>query len=386
MKRIIILRPLLCLMPLMLQAASADGVTSWIRSQGGNLEQDSNGQIVSVDLTSTWVTDADMTRLSGLLELRQLNLSQTKITDAGLERLRHLRQVTELNLYYAEYISDRGIAQIEEWKKLERLILRGAKVTSRVFDHISGLTSLRTLDIAFTEVTDAGFEELANLTHLEELAVGGNRILGPALSLLKLLPALRRLDVGGIQRVDSGLWGIALNDANMQKLGELRKLKVLKLNGANIADRGLDRPGHKLARRQKLTSLSKLAGLTNLEALELNRTPLTKPGLEALRQLPQLRRLSLEYAGGVDDQAIPALLALDHLESLHLAGTGVTDEGLQRIGSLKHLKDLRVGGTEVTRKGVERFRQAHADCHVSWWKSLPSPGPTPDKNAAEAQR
>ena len=180
------------------------------------------------------------------------------------------------------------------------------------------------------------------------------------------------------QRVDSGLWGIALNDSNMRKLGELTQLEVLKLNGANIADRGLDRPGHKLALRQELKSLPNIAGLVHLRTLELNRTPLTSAALGALRELPQLRHLSLEYAAQVDDKAIPLLLALEQLESLQLSGTSVTDDGLHQLAGLAHLKGLRIGGTGVTQQAVEKFRKRRPNCAVSWWRDFSHPQPDSD--------
>ena len=275
--------------PLPLRAQTRSSIGQWVRSQGGAVDKDSSGKVVGIDLSSTWVTDADTARLGRLSGLRKLDLSHTKITDVGLEHLRGLNQVVDLNLYFAEYITDSGIAHIKGWTQLKHLNLRGTKVTSRVFDHLQGLENLRSLDLSSTEITDAGFENLASLPHLETLAIGGNRVLGPGLSLLKLLPALKHLDVGGIQRVDSGLWGIALNDSNMQKIGELTRLETLKLNGANLSDRGLDRPGHELARRKELTSLPNLKGLVNLRALELNRTPLTRPALDALRELPPVK-------------------------------------------------------------------------------------------------
>lgn len=361
---------LLALGCLSLPAQNPSAITDWVRSQGGAVENDSSGNLIGIDLSSTWVTDADMARLGRLTALRKLDLSHAKITDVGLEHLRGLRRVVDLNLYYAEYISDSGIAHIKGWEQLEHLTLRGTKVTSRVFDHLAGLENLRSLDIASTEVTDAGFEDLASLPHLDTLAIGGNRILGPGLSLLQLLPSLKHLDVGGIQRVDSGLWGIALSDSNMRKIGELTRLETLKLNGANIADRGLDRPGHELARRKELTSLPNLKDLVNLRTLELNRTPVTGLALDALRELPQLQRLSVEYATGVDDEAIAVFLALEQLESLQLSGTAVTDDGLSRLAALEHLKTLRVGGTAVSQQAVEQFRERRPDCAVSWWSNL----------------
>src|SRR5687767_5966371 len=131
-----------------------------------------------------------MAKVGQMRELRKLDLSRTKITDFGLEHLKPLTNLRELSLYYAEYITEDGIAHLKGWKDLEVLNLRGTRVTSKVFEHLASLTNLRVLDLGFTQIDDDGFEHLAALTKLEKLIIGGNRLTGACLPLLKLLPAL----------------------------------------------------------------------------------------------------------------------------------------------------------------------------------------------------
>ena len=316
----------------------------WIAAQGGRAERDQAGRIVEVDLASTWITDADLEKISRLASLRKLNLAHTKITDAGIEHLKPLANVSELNLYYAEYITDTALAHVTGWKRLEVINLRGTRLTSHVFEHLARLTTLRSLDIAFTEVDDDGFEQLSSLTKLESLALGGNRLSGSALSSLKLLPSLRRLDVGGMQRVDSGRWGLALSDENLTRLSELTELRELSLTGANLNDRRVDRPGNKLSERIELPDVSKLRSLQNLELLDLSRTPVLPAALTALRDLPKLRELRLGLATRIDDTAIETLISLKQVGSIHL------------------------GGSKVSAEGIERFRRERPNCQVSWWQ------------------
>ncbi|MBM3812810.1 MAG: hypothetical protein FJW20_14380 [Acidimicrobiia bacterium] len=253
--------------------------------------KDAQGNVVELDLTSSWVTDADMIKVARMTHLRKLHLSGTRITDAGFEHLRDLRNVVELNCRFAEYLTGDAIANIRAWKKLEKLDLRGTQVTSKVFDHLAHLTSLRSLDLSHTQIDDEGFDQLAALGKLEHLAIGANRLSGSALLLLRPLAALRSLDVSGIQRVDSGLWGLPLTLENLTRLGELNGLRHLNLCGATIADRGIDRPGHPDAERKEITDLSPLLPLKNLDTLDVTRLPVTKEALEPLRKLPALREL-----------------------------------------------------------------------------------------------
>ena len=319
------------------------GLTKWIADQGGRSTEDPAGHITAVDLSSTWITDADLARLGRLDHLRALNLSHTKITDSGLEQLQKLAGVTDLSLYYAEYVTDEGLAHLTGWTRLERLNLRGTKVTSKVFDHLAHFTSLRTLNLADTQIDDEGFEELAGLTKLESLAIGGNRLNGACLPLLKAIPSLRRLDVAGMQRVDSGLWGLALTDLNLQRIAGLTQLEELNLSGANLSDRGADRPGQPQDTRAELRDLSPLKKLANLRALDLSGTPVSGDALAALASLPQLRELRLGLASNINDAAVPQLLALKQLRVLYLSGSGVTAKGIQELRESSRFTKLDAG-------------------------------------------
>ncbi|PYT30627.1 MAG: hypothetical protein DMG57_07710 [Acidobacteria bacterium] len=317
--------------------------TQWVADQGGSVERDTLGNIDSVDLTSTWITDADLVRIGALGRLRRLNLSHTRITDVGMQYLRELTGVTSLNLYYAEYITEDGIAPLRRWSSLERLNLRGTKVNSKVFDHLAHMTNLRALDLAYSQIDDEGFEQLSSLARLEELAIGGNRLTGACLSLLKMMPELHRLDLGGIQRVDSGLWGLALTDANLEQIAALRQLRSLNLSGANLNDfGGADRPERTLL-RSELRDLSKLKALVNLEVLDLSNTPVSDDALGVLRALPKLRELRLGLAGNIHDRSVPVLLGMARLEAVYLAGSGLSQQGVEQLRKNGHFRTLDAG-------------------------------------------
>jgi Leucine-rich repeat (LRR) protein len=296
----------------------------------GQPVKDAAGEIVELNLADTWVSDADMAKVAALHHLRKLDLSHTRITDRGMEYLAALENVTELNCNFAEYITEDGVAHIRNWKRLERLNLRGTKVTSKVFDSLAKLTSLRALDLSSTQIEDEGFEQLSSLTKLESLAIGANRLSGAALPLLKLAPSLRELDVGGLQRVDSGLWGLPLTDENLTRIAELKQLRSLSLSGATLSDRGVDRPGSPEAERSELRDLSKLAALVNLERLDLSRLPVTAESLEPLARLPKLRELRLGLAGKVDDAALPTLLKI---KSVYITGSKLSPEALAKLSA-----------------------------------------------------
>jgi Leucine-rich repeat (LRR) protein len=317
--------------PVRLIALLALPLSLW--SQEWRSVKDSAGRIVELDLTSTWVTDADMRKVAALPGLRKLSLSHTRISDLALEPLGQLRNVTELDCSFAEYLTEDAFAHIRGWKKLEKLNLRGTQVTSKVFDHLAQLTALRWLDLSHTRIEDEGFEQLTSLPGLEHLAIGANRLTGSSLLILRQLPSLVSLDVGGIQRVDSGLWGLPLTNENLARLAELKSLRSLNLNGATLADRGIDRPGHPDAERKDLRDLSPLAALTNLEKLDLSRLPVSAESLQPLIRLPKLAGLRLGMTPRIDDSAVPFLLSLTPLKTLYLAGSQITPQAKAQLAA-----------------------------------------------------
>ncbi len=324
-------RVLAVLVAMLSAAASSvdDSAAAWIGGQGGRTERDGAGNIIAADLTGSWIGDADLERLGKLARLERLVLAKTTVTDSGFERLQGLRNVIELDCHFCEFLTEDGVARMKGWARLETLNLRGTKVTSKVFEHLARMPALRRLDLAHTQISDEGFEHLARLERLESLAIGGNRLEGVALVALKQAPALQHLDVGGIQRVDSGLWGLALSETNLARLAALAQLESLDLNGANLNDRGLDRPGHAEAERAELRDLGPLGALKKLRRLDLSRTRVTPAALAVLGELPALRELRLGYAPHVDDRAVDALLAAPALEAIYLHGAPLSDAALQ---------------------------------------------------------
>src|SRR5215471_4538214 len=170
------MRHLVCVLLLASGAAAASGPEGWIEAAGGKVTRDRAGKIIAVDLHASWVTDSDMAALAALPALARLDLSMTRLSDRGLLELKTAPSLTDINLYYAELISDQGIAFLKGWKRLKRLNLRGTKITDSTLQFLNGLTSLEALDIGFAQVTDSGLAQLNGLANLTELSIGGNKL------------------------------------------------------------------------------------------------------------------------------------------------------------------------------------------------------------------
>ena len=116
---------------------AADG-GGWIGHAGGVVTRNGAAQIVSVDLRSSWVSDADLAQLAKLPALSRIDLSETRITDHGLQELKGAPAIADLNLRYAEFITDEGLMAVRGWKHLKRLNVRGTKITDTTLQHLAG--------------------------------------------------------------------------------------------------------------------------------------------------------------------------------------------------------------------------------------------------------
>jgi Leucine-rich repeat (LRR) protein len=275
------MRTFVCLALFAVSLRAADP-SAWIEAAGGVVTRDSAGQISGVDLRSSWVTDSDLAELAALPALTQLDLSMTRITDRGLLELKQASHIADLSLWYAEMVTDQGLAVLKDWKGLKRLNLRGTKITDSTLHFLNGFTSLEALDIGFSQVTDSGLGQLTALSNLKELSLGGNKLTDAGLQALRQMPALTSLDVSGAQRTDSGLWSVSLTASGLDAIATLKELRHLRLNGIAISERGLE----------------KLKGLSKLERLDLQAcTRIGDDALPLLEALPALKIVDLSSTG-----------------------------------------------------------------------------------------
>lgn len=132
-----------------------------------------------VNLGDPQITNAGMTHLKGLANLRSLlfgksqitddglvhladwpklvgvDLSGTQITDAGLVYLQDLTNMKSLNLDHTT-ISDEGLVHLQAMTNMSRLDLNGTAVTDAGLGHLEGMSTLNSLSLHDTQVTSAG--------------------------------------------------------------------------------------------------------------------------------------------------------------------------------------------------------------------------------------
>ncbi len=303
------MRLLMSLVALPLFGASVTPAgTQWIEDLGGSVTRNAQGAVTGVNLRGTWVADADLRKLNELPELTTLDLSLTHITDQGMQELKSLPRVEDLNLYFAEYVTDEGIAAIKGWKHLKRLNLHGTKVGDTGLEHIAAITTLESLNVGSTLMTDVGLERLTTLVNLKRLTMGGNELGDAGLQALREMPGLEYLDLSGRQGTDKNVWTIAMSNTGLDAVLTLKNLRELRFMCTSIG-----------------------VGIEGAKFGEVSMLAVTPEWLGKIEALPKLEKLKLQGCGRISDSDVPALKSMAALREVDLRGTAVTEAGAEAL-------------------------------------------------------
>jgi hypothetical protein len=265
----------------------------------GKIKRDAAGNVIEVNLATSWINDAEMVDLLAFRKLQRLDLSHTRISDEGLLHLRPAHSIVDLNLLYAEQITDQGMSAIKDWKQLVNLNVRGTRIGDVALGIVSKLPLVESLDIANTAVTENGLEGLIPLTRIKHLAIGLNRLNDGALEILRFLTTLESLDLGGPR-------GANRNSQRSRSTGI----------GAGL--------------------LRALTELTNLRTLKLGHMPVGVDEIQKLSTvLTKVEKLGLEGCTRVDDQAMTALASWSALRFLDVQDTAVTAAAVDTLRKAK---------------------------------------------------
>jgi len=206
---------------------------------------------------------------------------------------------------------------------IKDLTIGGKTVTDETLALLTGLTSLERLSTDGIQLTDAGFKHFAAFPKLTSLAFfhpsfGSAKFTGTGLAQLKALPKLERLTFAGSTAGDAAMeaigqltqltefrtWHTAQTQAGNAHLLKLTNLKALRI-GQRLPKWGKDSPVS-----FDESTMTVIAQLTNLEALELTEARLSAKIIPQLQALPKLTKLKLETVdiSPADVEAIKAAL------------------------------------------------------------------------------
>jgi Leucine-rich repeat (LRR) protein len=239
-----------------------------------------------LDLAYNGLTGDIPSGLGRLGLLRVLSLEHNALTgvSAGLGRLASLVSL-DLSFNPIADLPD-DLARLERLRSLRLVDGRLAEIP------VLALRALEVLDLSGNPMAGAGIPDgIGDLDRLVRLACAGCGLAGPLPSGIGLLTRLQELDF-------RNNWLEALPD----ELADLATLRVLRLSWNRLGG-----------------GMPELAGLSNLEALDLSGNPFTPgPVPESYRGLRRLRELDLR-ASGRTGEFPPWLPDLERLAWLDLA-------------------------------------------------------------------
>jgi Leucine Rich repeat len=261
--------------------------------------------------------------------------SQWSGGDEGLSLLADLGNVTWLSLHTAP-ITNAGLVHLERLQALEQLYLGYSRVTGEGLARLE-LPKLRVLSLHGLAVKDADLERLPELPHLQELVLNSTLVTDEGLVHLAKHASIHKLWLEQTKITDKGL-------VHLQRLPGLETLYLQETLTAG--------PG-----------LADLKPLSNLRFISFKRVTLRPDSLRHVAQLTQLEILGLDDTNVTDEQ-LAELTPLRNLRTLWLSKTRVTDRGAEHILKLPALQDLYLHGSQITEAGADRIREQLPRCNV----------------------
>ncbi len=222
----------------------------------------------SLNVISTKFNDDWMPSLARLTNLKVLRFTNNgKLTDAGMVQLAGLKNLENFS-FVGTQMTGKAYARFEGFTKLAKVSHRGSSIDDEglrlLCEHLPNLESI---SLAHAKFTDAGAPHLAKLAKLKGLELGTSKATPQALKHVAGLP-LEYLQLGeGFE-----------SPACFPLIKDIRTLRRLTLTNAQSLTE---------------TDLQALAGLTQLEHLEIGKMPLPDERIPALRALAFLKSMRL---------------------------------------------------------------------------------------------
>ena len=154
-------------------------------------------------------------------------------------------------------LNDKSLENLPKLPTLRRLVLDGNAIAGPGMSALEKQSTLIELSLVNAGLNDLSLAQLPKLPELKRLVLDGNEIRGGGIAVLKTQPEL----------IDLSLGCPTLTDLTARQLTELKQLTRLSLAGSSLTDVGIKH----------------LAGLTNLESLDLRRTKATAAGINELK-------------------------------------------------------------------------------------------------------
>ncbi len=182
---------------------TAGGWAGYEQTWLGELLRD-NSLVAVSEVTLVGKPETLLENLQGLNQLQKLELRGMRLTETGLVHLEGLRQLQSLCLDYTK-VADAGLAHIEGLRQLQGLMLGDTQITDAGLVHVRGLAQLQSLLLENTQVTDAGLVHLGGLSQLKWLILENTQVTDAGLVHLRGLSQLQELGLADTKVTNEGV-------------------------------------------------------------------------------------------------------------------------------------------------------------------------------------
>jgi hypothetical protein len=222
--------------------------------------------------------------------------------------------------------SEEDFRHLGQLSRLTTLTL-GPGLDDRAMALLTGLSELEYLQTNLSTMTDEGLKSFLPLRKLKTLKFfhPGKSFSGTGLAQLAELPNLERLTVAG---------SLAFGNEGMAAVGRLTNLIEFRTWHAG----------------QTLEGVKRLKDLKNLKSLTLG------------------QRLAYKPPTTLSDETIAVLAEMKSLETLQLEEARLKVESLSQLKQLPGLKKLTLEGIDLPESDVERLKSELSKVEVKWTK------------------
>ena len=305
------------------------------------------------------VNDEILAQLEYLPNTKTLNLSHNEtVTDAKLSYLRPLKNLRTLHLYRTQ-VQGPGLANLVDLPLLKNLYCSQMPLRNEGLKHLSKLKSLKFLDLSNTKITDAGIAYLAELDNLESLQLKHTDITDKSLLHLAQLRSLKGVNLRGTAVTADGVTKFLEASPNCQASYSFSLDKVAD-------DRPLFPSGTQPSPAE-INAMFKARGIegyvrvelteygNQITGLSLNRITLSEQVvLDLIKTMPHLRQINCSNSL-MGDRFLEELQELENLEYLDLRDSKVTDAGLKNLAECNNLRELILSMNALTNEGLQGF-------------------------------
>lgn len=230
--------------------------------------------------------------LGSIPDVQMLTIINTTAQNAWLASVAQLKGLTNLSIINQSKLNDVGLAHLAGLKHLERFAYVGTSMTGKPFKDFTGWTRLRSTSFRGSQLDDEGLQSFCeNFPTCETLSLAHAKFTDAAAVHLAKLKQLKGLEVGSQKATSASLRPLVGLPLEYFQLGE----------GVDAPDSLAIIKEFKSLKRLTLTNcktlteadLQTVAGMKQLEHLELGNLPMTAERVALLKRFAYLKSMRL---------------------------------------------------------------------------------------------